>query len=372
MSAAGAARDGGHLVGIQYLRGIAATMVAAHHTLEESYGAGETLGRAPDWLTTFGAAGVDIFFVISGLVMLHASFPAGGGADRPGPFLAKRFVRIFPLYWLCLAGLFACWAIGFYRTLDPEPLFMLRNAVLWPGERLALGVSWTLSYELYFYLLFALTLFARSRAVSLVAVAALLGAGLACAPLLPPGAAAHLVGNPIMLEFVLGLAIAYALPLVPAARWQPWLALPAFALLVASPLLLPHDSTNELPMPGRLLLWGVPGAAIVWSFARLRPAPEPLHRALKLIGDASYSIYLTHPFVMLIYARLLRQSAALRDMPQPPFVLAVVLACVALGLWVHWYAEKPLMQLLRGRRAGQRTPAPAARPALPRSPELQA
>jgi exopolysaccharide production protein ExoZ len=61
------------LFGIQMLRGIAALAVVLHHSLEESNG---STGRfSPDWATTFGASGVDIFFVISGLIMFYTSFP---------------------------------------------------------------------------------------------------------------------------------------------------------------------------------------------------------------------------------------------------------------------------------------------------------
>lgn len=84
------------LYGIQMLRAIAALAVVVHHTLEESGGA---IGKfSPDWLTTSGASGVDIFFVISGFIMFHVTFRDRRGPPTPGTFLFRRATRIYPFY----------------------------------------------------------------------------------------------------------------------------------------------------------------------------------------------------------------------------------------------------------------------------------
>jgi hypothetical protein len=57
---------------------------------------------SPNWLTTFGASGVDIFFVISGFIMIHASFPRGRASLSPVAFATRRILRIYPFYWFCL------------------------------------------------------------------------------------------------------------------------------------------------------------------------------------------------------------------------------------------------------------------------------
>ena len=89
------------LVGIQMLRGIAASLVVFHHSLEESL-ASAVPPTSPDWLTTFGASGVDIFFVISGFIMVYTSFPLRRPPVRPINFVVKRASRIYPFYWFCV------------------------------------------------------------------------------------------------------------------------------------------------------------------------------------------------------------------------------------------------------------------------------
>ena len=75
---------------------------------------------SPDWLITAGAAGVDIFFVISGFIMMVVAFPPGGPADRPWSFMRKRIARIYPLYWATALAVVLIWAMGVV-TIVPNP-----------------------------------------------------------------------------------------------------------------------------------------------------------------------------------------------------------------------------------------------------------
>jgi peptidoglycan/LPS O-acetylase OafA/YrhL len=132
--------------GIQILRGVAALAVVIHHALEMSNG---SVGRfSPDWLTTSGAAGVDIFFVISGFIMVHTSFLSGCAPLRPLIFLKKRALRIYPFYWICLIAMSLLFAVGFMKSHNINMTKFLLSALLFPGDPL-IDVSWTLSYEVF-------------------------------------------------------------------------------------------------------------------------------------------------------------------------------------------------------------------------------
>jgi exopolysaccharide production protein ExoZ len=147
------------LYGIQILRAVAAIAVVLHHALEQSNGAS---GRfSPDWLTTAGAAGVDIFFVISGFIMLHVSFLPRRPVPSAGTFLFRRATRIYPLYWLCCIAILLISAAGFLSSHRYSVSKIISSMLLLPGETI-IGVSWTLVYEMYFYFVFASTLWLRS------------------------------------------------------------------------------------------------------------------------------------------------------------------------------------------------------------------
>src|ERR1700730_4931456 len=104
-------------IGIQILRGLAATLVVFHHSLEESLAISANI--APEWIIRLGACGVDIFFVISGFIIYSVTY----GRDPRNPekasrFLLKRIIRIYPLYCICLLVTIALWSSGyFYRSL---------------------------------------------------------------------------------------------------------------------------------------------------------------------------------------------------------------------------------------------------------------
>ena len=154
------------LPGIQILRGIAALAVVIHHALEES---NAVSGRfSPDWLTTTGAAGVDIFFVISGFIMLHVSFRDRRPPLRPGQFLLRRVTRIYPLYWLTCLGVLLLFSVGLLQRQHWNLSDVISSFILVPSEKRLVGVSWTLVYEMYFYLIFAVTLLLESRKASAV------------------------------------------------------------------------------------------------------------------------------------------------------------------------------------------------------------
>src|ERR1700753_3607011 len=131
------------------LRGWAAIAVAFHHALEMSNGALHPF--SPDWLTTAGAAGVDVFFVISGFIMPHVSFPIGRPPLRPAAFLGRRILRIYPFYWLCCLAMLALGLAGFLRHQDQSAQTILCSLLLFPNSHYLVGVAWTLVYEIYFY-----------------------------------------------------------------------------------------------------------------------------------------------------------------------------------------------------------------------------
>ena len=163
----------GNIEGIQILRAVAALMVVLHHARLSVPGS--------DAWPSFGAAGVDIFFVISGFVMAYttsivssrpvAEVASTGLLAKAGKFLRKRVVRVVPLYWLALL-----WTsrrdlmhahIGTDLVKDflflPHPNNVFHS---WLAPTLQQG--WTLNYEAFFYILFAVAILfgaARNRVV---------------------------------------------------------------------------------------------------------------------------------------------------------------------------------------------------------------
>jgi len=280
----------GQLQGLQALRGIAALAVVVHHAIEQSNMA---TGRfSPDWFTTLGAAGVDLFFVISGFIMMWTSFPQGRQPLGPGTFLVRRLTRIMPLYWLACAAMLALAAAGFLKSHHYGAALIARSLLLLPGSGV-IGVAWTLVFEMWFYALFALLLPLRSRRVMALGVPALLLMASALGGLLPLGPTRDLLQSPLPLEFCFGLWAALLAPRL-LRRWWRWWSLTTLAALAVVAMglaawLVPHPNTYGLPHGARVLAWGLPALALVLVSLPLRQARAPVMRALVHLGDASYA-----------------------------------------------------------------------------------
>jgi exopolysaccharide production protein ExoZ len=246
-----------------------------------------------------GASGVDIFFIISGFVMVISSRRL---VDRPGAwliFLRHRVVRIVPLYWLLTtAKIVAVMVLGGVVLRTSLNFSFIAGSYLFlpvidsAGHfRPVLPVGWTLTYEFLFYLLFAAALAMRVDVLRIVIPGLCL---IAIAALVRTEAWSPwtILFDTIVVEFVFGVML---------AKWTLWgLRVPpaiagvfilfGFGLILIVPLV----SENA-----RVLTWGIPAFAIVAGAVSLEPVVAPaLPRWLLTLGDASYSIYLSHGFVL--------------------------------------------------------------------------
>ena len=230
----------------------------------------------------YGAAGVDLFFVISGFIM--ANLATGQTA---GQFAWDRFSRIYPLWWIA--------ALPWLFLVPRGTLENLTTLTLWPvwgGDYLVTAprVGWTLCLEMLFYI--GMTVAIASRPwVPLAAYALfLLGALTLSTPLL------DFVGSPMAVEFLMGVAVAR----LPRRRIFGLLIILGLALLSLTPTVLGDLGSSLGPAWAlrRAIEWGCPAALVVWGALSLEPLFA--HRLFDVpvkIGDASYSIYLFHPII---------------------------------------------------------------------------
>jgi exopolysaccharide production protein ExoZ len=331
------------LLVIQYLRGIAAVGVLAFHACQR---AGLDFG--------VGAAGVDIFFVISGFIMWVVSARKAHG---PADFLLRRAGRIAPLYWtvtLVVVALDLLRPSLFPNMVLSAPHVIL--SLLFLPHRDPHGVTapvivpgWTLSYEVFFYVVFALTLLLPQarRAWALTATMAalcLLGALTSGGPIWTT------FTNPLVLEFAAGVWLGKAWTSGrlggPIAGWAAVAA--GCAGLAAGAL-----SGADVSGAARLYLWGAPAMLIVWGGLCLERAGRVGHLApLKLLGDASYSIYLIHGLALALAFKLVEARGVVA--PAMALACAIPFAAVA-GILCYFGLEKPLLAIFHpGRRKAAR------------------
>lgn len=328
--------------GLQYARGVAALLVVFYHAAIQAN------GQFGGTLPTFGKSGVDIFFVLSGFVMWTSTSQR---SVSPALFLKRRLARIAPLYWtltLCAAAI-ALLAPHLLRStkFDLPHLVASLCFVPWlnpgmpPGDDQLTPViipGWTLNFEMFFYLTFALALWCpieRRMGCLTILIVAAYGLALWARPL---GTAPQFYSQGVIFEFLAGAFIANTVGLR-AARW-PWLS--AILLLLAIVALLVGDWARG--EGERAIVLGVPAAIIIITVAQIENAGRlPYLGWLNAAGDASYSIYLTHVFV-IAGVRNLSVMASAHGLSIDPvaFVGLCLLSSALAGAIAYRFVERPL------------------------------
>lgn len=351
-------------IGIQVLRGLAAPLViVVHISTEVAYGMGWA-GIIPSFISLGALA--DLFFVISGFVVVYAAEPLFGRPGAGRVFFLRRLARIVPLYWATSAFILV-FILLFYGNLEvvihsigsivasfamvpyPRP-----NGVTFPLN----PPGWTLPYEMFFYATFAVALvLSRIRAVLALTALFLVLVAVGWMVKLPQ----PLQGwcDPLIIEFCFGMMIALAY----RAGWRvPFWAACFLVLCAAGSFAVTAISGPHIPL--RVLIWGVPAAFVVAAVALsdFKPAPGRLIRAIAFVGDASFSIYLMHALAITVPRRFLTPVMAVPQMPWTFLILLTVFATIV-GIVTYLVFERPLTRALH-RRIGA-PHAPTMQPAVP-------
>ena len=333
---------------LQMFRGLAVLGVVFYHTANNI---NLFVGNMPvwvNWMFSHGFLGVDFFFVLSGFIIMGSHFDDEKSIAALKSYSIKRFIRIFPPYWpVSISLIFAFIVLPSMRHEYHGELSLLSSLLLLPDARPpALAVAWTLIHELIFYMIFCLyfisnrvfLIFVTVWVLAISAVAWFIGEG-DFSPFL-----VRLL-SPINLEFVLGMGVAYLAREVSTRSARSWIFFGGtiFALL----LLWPFSVECRI-------LFGFPFSAWVLGAVLLeRQGRVVFPRQMVILGDASYSIYLTHNQLLSLmfkrFARLHGFTSWWLGM------LLGVISCVVIGLLYHMFFEKPLIRIFRKTLTPMRT-----------------
>ena len=329
---------------IQYLRGLASLMVVISHSMTHFHSTQDFI------LRKLGAFGVDIFFVISGFIMIYST---SAKDITPFKFMIRRIERVAPLYWIFTTLLILMVSISpdTFSTVKLEIWNVVSSYFFIASESTSstfsgafkpvLYVGWTLNYEMFFYLIFAFSLFLsaqRQLSFIFVIMMSLIFLGLV-------ENSNGLIGfysDPILLEFCVGVILgkAYVSGNIQTSR------VAVFALFFAFLFFL---MTCEFDWH-RVIYSGIPASIVVFSALSLPSFTGRLNSALNLIGDASYSIYLSHFFTI---GTLSVARGMFGYYPNTSFSNAMIFICVnvvvstIVGIFVYILLEKKINFFLR-------------------------
>lgn len=278
---------------IQALRGIAALFVVLEHIR----------------FLNCGAFGVDIFFCISGFMIL---FSTQKSTDH---FLSKRLIRIVPFYWLMTLATYAflLLAPGLFAQTKADPVLLAKSVLFLPFDiggglfQPLLRIGWTINCEIFFYIVFYISFKISHKYRGLICSGLLLAAVLLAALFPSVSPFLSFYGDPVMLDFIFGMIaqhICHRLYTLHMAGRLPRPLLPlsfATAVLCFGGLLITKPYADAVGFR-RPLLWGLPALVILLCFFLIGLYRE-MPGALIRLGDISFSLYLLHYYPVVFLDR---------------------------------------------------------------------
>jgi exopolysaccharide production protein ExoZ len=314
-------------------------------------------GQAPfgGWLGP-GWVGVDFFFVLSGFIIASAHMRDSRDPHRIGTYFIRRIVRIFPAYLAVTIPLAAVYFADPHlgESYDRSVTTLVQSLFLWPAPTRVLAPAWSLSFEMFFYILMGVALLLPPRV-------ALAGAATwaVCIALHTFSLPMHTGGldvisasrsfalSPFNLEFLIGVSLAIVLRGRALPRPTAYLSVTAASGAFLGVWLASGGGLLMYYSPETILILGPSSALIIAGLVSIERATPTLSvpRSAALLGDASYSIYLTQLPAMACFVMILTALHVFT----PPFLagdwILLCIGAVFVGLTFHFVVERPLLAI---------------------------
>lgn len=298
-----------------------------------------------------GFAGVDIFFVLSGFIILHTANQRMGAVY----FLAFRAIRIYPVYWIVTTLLVMAYLASpsLEQAHKGDPAVISGSLLLLPQPKYVVGVAWTLFYEMLFYTLVALTYFRRPAYLDYAFLAwATVSGAVHVAGYQSESFTVNAVLDPIVLEFYFGCLVArFYRQHGTHAAWPVILAAGALSFAGSWALYLHASPSLALRMSGvlRSLFFGVPAALIVLGLLYYKGR---VPRVLVAIGDGTYSIYLLHGTLIAVLLKVVLAIGLPAAIGKALTCASVLGGALVAGWMFYRLVERPVIVACKSRLDG--------------------
>lgn len=331
---------------IQTLRGIMAIIVVLHHITASS-----AFYLNQNWLKgifSVGWVGVDFFFVLSGFIMVYAHKEDYINRTNVATFFKKRFLRIYPIYWIIAFIALCLMLISHKLSLSTDFGYILKSFLLIPNTKAPfLLVAWSLIFECFFYLIFGFGIYFGVKIMKyffltwlgIIIVSHFIGLNISN----------WFIFNNFILEFIFGCIVGYLFVFRKYTNnLNPtiliWLGCIIFVIMWV--VCLNSDFGLKQSIESRLI-YGLSASLIIMGLATIdiqnKIKPPVL---FLLLGNASYVLYLIHPIILAIVYKASTSFLSQNNTLVLFFGFLVFLICLVLGVFFHLVIEKPLIKKL--------------------------
>lgn len=330
---------------IQIMRGIAALMVLFYHSLMGMQASSSFSIFRP------GFTGVSFFFVLSGFIIFYGSYKSLGIPSDSLPFIKRRFLRIFPIHWIYLLTIII---ITYPLNITFDSSNIIKSLLLLPYDVLhgiypINPVAWSLSFEVFFYLLFSIAICLNKRRSCLLMFLWFTLILLSFNGFIDTkdNYILEFILSRQIFQFIFGCLIAYiSIKRVIKNRLIGMLILLSgiICLVIAWINTINRDNNYDV-----VFAFGIPYSLIILGVTTLElhgfiSLTKNIFRPFIFLGDASYSIYLIHFWTLSILENILITKFHLSDISI--FITSASIA-ISAGLLAYQFIEKPLMNSLK-------------------------
>lgn len=326
------------------LRGIACMLVALMHitiTFSETCHQ-PLLGN----IFKFGGSGVDIFFVLSGFIITYSNMQYIAKAASAGKFLIKRAIRIFPIYWIIISIFLLLQLLlpSFYRThFQLTATTIISTYLLLPNHEMINGVSWSLTNELFFYIIFTLAILIpiKKYSLSLLLVFFIV---LFLFPLTSFNTSnknefTKLLIFPMNIEFLFGISVVLLINYFPK-KWCIPCLITGIGLFILSALFFNNGYS-------RVLMYGFPSFLIILALVKYELTFDiKVNKLFLQLGDASYSIYLFHLPIVVAFYKIMGKLNVTNHLLTVILSLGLFFFICLMGIFIYKKIESPLIKCL--------------------------
>lgn len=330
------------LQSIQALRGVAVILVIFFHMLSSQRKFDFEFQIIPHFLQ-IGFIGVDIFFIISGFILTVITKDYFGDRSKFFKFAYFRFTRIYPLYWLYTILLLPVFFLK--PELITQQVDLLSSFLLLPSDKMPLVlVGWTLVYEVYFYFVFAFfILFGKQNRIfryafywfSFIVIGSLI--------LDQKTMLLHFITNPWGIEFIFGMIVGqYYLT---SNSKIPYAPIGIFLALIGFLSIVYYKDGIFLDIEGwaRIPTYGLSALLLVFFTIQIEKQGYVFNKFLIRLGDASYSIYLSHLFVINLIGKLFTIFSPHTFLMEFLTVALMFIVSLLAGFFSYRFFETPII-----------------------------